>query len=156
MIYLFNSAFMPTYLENLYQILGLPEKSFVKLRYSENLNAPNKSFDKDSITKECTICYIDRFNDYLYIPIRRGIVRKVERADGRVYFHVELREHCYCQNNLEFTNLLKTEFNSAPKFNKTPENTDDGIYAQESELGKNLINNCDNAWSLNVDRIYDT
>ena len=45
MIYLFNSAYNPTYFENVYRLVGLPRGTRVDMRYTEDINAPGVETD---------------------------------------------------------------------------------------------------------------
>src|SRR5437867_7679827 len=104
MIYLFNSAYTKTYLENVYRLIGLPAGVRVDMRYTEGTNAPNVETDAGMKGQACTICYVDRFVEtYQYIPFRKGKIRSVKREQKRVFYSIELMEYCHSPSPKEFT-----------------------------------------------------
>ena len=155
MIYLFNSAFKPTYFENVYRLVGLPQSVHVDMRYTEGVNAPGVNTDSTMKDRECIICYVDRFADYLYYPFRKGTIRSIKRDQGRVFYNVELAEHCHSDLPDAFTKLIKTSVNASPRLTKDdPACDEDGLYCVDGPDSGHLINVHGNSWSKAVNQIY--
>jgi hypothetical protein len=157
MLYLFNSAYTPTYLENLYRLIGFPEGTLVDIRYTEGINAPGNETDDKYKNAECIVCYIDRFSEsYIYLPFRKGRIKSIKREQERVYYEVELRSHCHSELPSAFTTEIQTIANSPRLTNNDPRYNADGIYCIEGPgVGTSLIAHKD-SWSKAVDQIYKT
>jgi len=162
---LFNSAFRPTYLENVFCFLCFPKGATVTMRFSsknvpENLSNP--------IGKECLIIYIDRFNPgrYKYIPVRFGKITntRTEFFDHTVrsFYDIELGDFCNLNAGSvdeDFYQQLEKKHPTTPKLqNHDPENTNDGHYIYEiedSETNRN-IESTDKSWSILVQALSKT
>jgi hypothetical protein len=156
-IYLFNSAVKTTYLENVYRLLGLPVHVRADMRYTEHVNAPPIEADKATLGQDCVVCYVDRFaGNYLYLPFRKGKVRSIKREHKRVYYSVELLEHCTARSPSEFTKTIQRAVPSAPRLTDEPTNSNDGIYCVAGPDPTGMINVEDDSWSKSVDQIYQT
>ena len=116
MIYLFNSAYKPTYSESVYRLVGLPHATRVEMRYTQDINAPGIETDADINNSECVICYVDRFVDeYVYYPFRKGRIRSIIREQGRVFYRIELADYCHSHSPVDFTKCLQTEVTNCPR-----------------------------------------
>lgn len=157
MLYLFNSAYTPTYLENVYRLIGFPEGTLMDIRYTEGLNAPGNETDDKYKNAECIICYIDRFSeDYIYYPFRKGRIRSIKREQERVYYEVELGLHCHSELPSAFTTEIQAIANSPRLTNHDPRCRADGIYCiYGPDAAISLIEHKD-SWSKAVDQIYKT
>ena len=116
MLYLFNSAARPTYVENVLNTLHLPNGAINVYQY--------ETFDNDYIDpsidknmekingEDVIIVFIDRNddspNENRYIPLRRGVLRVCEKGQGKSYFHVELKNYIVSSDDLE--EKIKTSF----------------------------------------------
>lgn len=158
MIYLFNSAYKPTYLENVYRLVGLPQGTHVDMRYTEFVNAPNVETDAKLNNSQCIICYVDRFDDqYVYYPCRKGEIRKIKRTQDRVFYNIELAEHCHSSSPKEFTKKIQAEVPNSPRLTKGDTTRgDDGLYCLEGPDPGDLVATDDGSWSKVVDQIYKT
>jgi hypothetical protein len=159
MIYLFNSAFNPTYLENVYRLIGLPEYSRVDLRYTEGVNAPEVETDEKMINSNCIVCFIDRFTgNYLYIPFRKGRIRSIKREQRRVFYTVELLEYCHSTSSLsDLTRTIQRSVPLAPRLtNNDTKYYKDGLYCVEGPDPDQLIVTETDSWTKAVDQIYKT
>lgn len=103
MLYLFNSAARPTYVENVLNTLHLPNGAINVYQY--------ETFDNDYIDpsidknmekingEDVIIVFIDRNddspNENRYIPLRRGVLRVCEKGQGKSYFYVEFKTLLY-------------------------------------------------------------
>lgn len=158
MIYLFNSAFNLTYLENVYRLVGLPQGTRVDMRYTEDVNAPTVETDAKRNNSECIICYVDRFADqYVYYPCRKGRIRSIRREQSRVFYNIELGKHCHSSSPKEFTKEIQMEVEYSPRLtNGDPTCGEDGIYCVEGPDAGALVTADDASWSKVVDQIYET
>lgn len=158
MIYLFNSSFRLTYLENVYRLVGLPQGARIDMRYTEGGNTPEIVTDSKWKNSECTICYVDRFSDqYVYYPCRKGWIRSIKREQGRVFYNIELDKHCHSGSPSEFTKEIQTKVEISPRLtNGDPKNGDDGIYCVEGPDVGDLVTVDKASWSAVVDQIYET
>lgn len=157
-IYVFNSAFKPTYLENVYRLLGLPPKVRVDLRYSEATNAPPVESDARVLNRDCIVCFVDRFHSgrYRYIPFRKGVVRAVQRKHGRAFYVIELADHCHATLLDEFTRQLQADASMAPRLTKNdPANGDDGLYCVEGTDLRALVTSTASSWSTAAEQLYE-
>ena len=156
MIYLFNSAIKETYIENVYRLVGLPQGVYIDVRYTEATNAPGVETDIAIKGSDCIVCYIDRFAErYQYFPFRKGTIRSIKREHKRVYYSVELKEHCHTQNPKEFTRFLQAANPVAPRLNGEPTNSNDGIYCVSGPDAPGVHVEGD-SWAKAVDQIYGT
>lgn len=158
MIYLFNSAYKPTYAESLYRLAGLPRATRVDMRYTQDVNAPGIKTDANFKNSECVICYVDRFvNEYVYYPFRKGIIRSIKREQGRVFYSIELVEHCHSYSPTEFTKFLQTEITNCPRLtNADPTCGEDGLYCVAGPDPEDLVVVYEDSWSEAVDQLYGT
>lgn len=159
MIYLFNSAYNKTYLENVYRLAGLPVGVRVDMRYSIGANAPALEADAAMNGKVCTICYIDRFTDtYQYIPFRRAVIRSIRREQTRVYYSLELGSYCHSDAPKDFTRTIQSAIPDSPRLTDANSlNAHDGIYAvQGADEADNFVQMTQDSWSKAIDQIYQT
>lgn len=158
MIYLFNSASQGTYFRNVYCIVGLPNYCHIEMRYSPD-NAPDLSTDMSVNDDFCVICYVDRYSTggYTYYPMRAGRIQSIERVNNRVYYLIELQNHCHCEDPRSFTRRLEFAAPEAPRLtNGDPDNKNDGIYCVPGpELAEHLSQS-EKSWATVLDQLYST
>lgn len=159
MIYLFNSAYKPDYLQNIYRLIGTPVGCRQEMRYSVGQNTPPKKTDTEYKGRKCVICYVDRFGEggYRFYPIRKGSITKVNRVHGRVYYEIALGDHCYSPDPAELTRQLNLGVDNCPTLtNNDPECGTDGLYCTEGPDLDDLISSSEWSWSSAVDQILNT
>lgn len=158
MIYLFNSAYNPTYFENVYRLVGLPQGTRVDMRYSERINSPSVETDVKMNNSECIICYVDRFADqYMYYPFRKGYIRSIMRKQNRVFYNIELAGHCHSRSPANFTKEIQTNVADSPRLtNEDPTCVQDGLYCVDGPDPGDLVVAAADSWSIVVDQIYET
>ena len=158
MIYLFNSAYKPTYFENVYRLVGLPRGTRIDMRYTEGINAPGVESDDTMNNSECIICYVDRFADqYMYYACRKGQIRSIKREQGRVFYNIELANHCHSDSPADFTKEIQTKVADSPRLtNEDPTCGEDGLYCVDGPDPGALVAVDDESWSKVVDQIYET
>lgn len=159
MIYLFNSACKPSYYQNVYCLLGMPSGARREMRYTIGQNAPPVDTDSKYRGKHCTICYVDRFADggYKFFPFRMGTVKKISRSHGRVYYEIELGDHCHSESPDDFTSRFYSKIDDAPTLVVgAPESNEDGIYCVSGSSFSDLVKTEQDSWSKAVDQILET
>jgi hypothetical protein len=166
MIYLFNSAFRPNYLQNVGRTLFLPYGWTNEYRYRFEGQHPNIDPTKvEELVKaknvNVLIVFVDRFNNgqYSYHPLRKGKLINCYKNGGRLFFKVKLLEYITPTNNLEFNAQLINIGNLPKLTNNDPQNSNDGFYAiRNSDLTKEKSKYIkgDSAWDKITDDIKNT
>lgn len=159
MIYLFNSACKRSYFANVYRLVGKPTGVRQELRYTEGQNAPPVSTDREHLNSACTICYVDRYAEggYRFYPFRRGKIKSISRTQGRVYYDVELGQHCHAPSPDDFTRSFYASVDSGPRLvESNPESSDDGIYCIEGPDLADQVRCTGDSWAHSIDQIYET
>lgn len=160
MIYLFNSAYSKKYLSNVLNTLYLPFGSTNRYRYviDQNLNSNSLRDLKKAINQEVTIVFINRFgtNNYIYYPLRSGILLDIVESAPQAHFFVKLREHLSPRDHESLQKAIVTALGSEglPSLSDDdPFCVRDGEYAINSEI--NITSNDDwfteeEAWFTNA------
>jgi hypothetical protein len=159
MIYLFNSACKRSYFANVYRLVGKPAGIRQELRYTEGRNAPPVSTDREHLKSTCTVCYVDRYAEggYRFYPFRRGKIRSISRTQGRVYYEVELEEHCHAPSPDDFTRAFYASVDSGPRLvESNPESSDDGIYCVKGPDLAEHVRCTGDSWAHSIEQIYGT
>jgi hypothetical protein len=159
MIYLFNSACKRNYFANVYRLVGKPAGIRQELRYTEGQNSPPVSTDRNYLKSACTICYVDRYADggYRFYPFRSGKISSISRTQGRIYYEVELGQHCHAPSPEEFTKAFYANVDSGPRLvESNPESSEDGVYCVKGPDLADLVRCTEDSWSHAIDQIYGT
>lgn len=159
MIYIFNSACKPSYFQNVYRLLGMPAGTRTEMRYTIGRNAPPVDTDKQYDGQQCTICYVDRFatDGYKFHPMRQGKIRQISRANGRVYYDIELGAFCHALSPADFTLSLCSEVENGPRLvDGAPESDDDGLYCISAQRFSELVTCTADSWMQAVDQLLNT
>lgn len=130
-----------------------------EMRYSIGQNTPSKKTDSEYKGQKCVIIYVDRFAEggYKYYPIRKGQIKDVSRAHGRVYYDIELGDHCYSPEPNEFTSQFCQNVERCPRLTgDNPESNNDGEYCTEGPELEGLLVSGGESWSSAVDQILGT
>jgi hypothetical protein len=158
-LYLFNSAIRPVFRENVQKILALPSGNWTRFRYKLREQAPDNLCDFSLVDRECYIIFVDRYaeRDYVYYPIRKGIVKSAIVEDDIIFIDCELNEICFTEKNKDLTKSLRTHLNNPPRLiDGDPTNTNDGFYAQVSIKDVRYILEDNDKWKNTVESLLKT
>jgi len=126
------------------------------MRYALDKNVPKELQDQITYRKlinlPCMILFINRYNtrSYEFIPLRKGIIRWINRESGYLFVTVELMDFVSIKNVdvNGFTNQFIEKLNgkNIPQLqDNDPKNTNDGYYVVESDVNieENIISDSD-------------
>jgi len=136
MLYLFNSAYRPRYIDNVLNTMHLPFGAENMYQYPENLiekcliEEPCKKINKQLKNEDVLIIFIDREapDKYRFIPLRKGKFLKVEMSASVYYFDVQLNEVCSVDDVLAFSNSFKQQMKELT-FNVSTDDVRTGFFA---------------------------
>jgi len=163
MLLLFTSGTHPRYIEDVLDMLNLPqgaEKTIQIPRFTKE--QPGYSYiETSALTENCAageevmFFFINRevINDFKYIPLRKATYLRGVESAGVVYYTLRLQEVCSAILVEEFEQFLKKE--AQGKLYKRPEsNIREGFNAFNLPAGLSWpIDTLDAAWLFSVQRI---
>jgi len=161
MIYLFNSGFYPLHRVNLLNTLFLPAGTCNNYRYGKD-NLDPLLFANPSIVKkrdDCIVVFIDRYREqgYEFVPIRKGVLRKVDKDADHLYFTVILSDYVFAVDLPAFNNDISKSLQThgLPRLTPgKPMETKDGWYAIVTNgfcAESDAFHTGDTAWAKAVD-----
>lgn len=116
MLLLFTSGSRPRYIEDVLDILNLPDNASTTIQYSYLSDTNTPYIEGTAMPENCVngeeILFIfinrDDPDNPQYIPLRRGHYIDGELREGMVYYTVGLGEVCSIDNIKKFSAFLKT------------------------------------------------
>jgi hypothetical protein len=112
MLYLFNSAFRPTYETNVLNTFFLDTGSVIEYRFRQRNVDPTITDVKTLSKKETLLVFIDRFHQqgFSFHPMRKATYLEHEILGDQVYFRVKVGDFAYPKVLESFQNSFVSTF----------------------------------------------
>lgn len=132
MLYLFLTGKRAAYLNTIFVVLYLPEHTLYDLKYIDQEDY--SIIDRASAgcmrnLKEERVLILFNNEKGLYIPLRMGILKDCVKADGQIYYTVELMQYCYTDSISELRHFIDLRSGYRIKYSQNDEVADGGVLA---------------------------
>ena len=167
MLYIFNSGYHASYVENIYKTLFLQNDSINTYRYK--FEGTHKRIDSithqrlnECINDEVMIIYADRFSEsdeYIYYPLRIGkLVYYLNELD-KVVLYLKMDDFIYTKNIEKFQTFInEVTYSNLPKKDVNNESKEIGYYVvyNKNEFAKSDFILGEDAWKEICSALYST
>lgn len=165
MLYIFNSGYHASYVENIYKTLFLQNGSINSYKYK--YEGPNKRIDPQThhrlnefTNDEVMIIYADRFttpNNYKYYPLRTGKLVYYSNELDKVVLYIKLCDFISAKNIDEFQTFInESTKDDLPKYDAKTRERGYYVVYNENKFDKSNFIEGEQAWMEICSALYHT